>query len=183
MKRSMNGQTALTAASGLLLGALVVGGAAQAITESAFRYSDAQTGYLSIPAAGFVSLASTYAYPFDNFVDLRPTTNNGICFGAPVNLPQGAKMSKLAAWYGNSGGTLSLRMLRRGPEHWFDQIATVSLPNTGSIGVYTMSTTNIQKKEVVDNRHFSYHLEYCAIGMNTVLAKVRVTYTYESAGD
>ena len=45
------------ATSTVALCVLFVSGAAQAITDSVFRYSTPKTGYLSIPATSFISVA------------------------------------------------------------------------------------------------------------------------------
>lgn len=166
-----------------LLTALFLAGAAHAITDTVFRYSTVQTGYFSIPPTAFVPLASTYQYSFSNLEDLRPSTNDSMCFAAAVYLPHGAKITEMAAWYANTGATLTLKLRRRGPGAWFDVVADKTLPDTGSLGFYTVARKAIATT-AANNERFSYHLEYCATnGLNSLLAKARITYTYNSAGD
>ena len=49
-------------ALGGFVAALLVGGAAQAITDTAFRYSTPKTGYLQIPNAASVAMDSGASY-------------------------------------------------------------------------------------------------------------------------
>ena len=95
-------------------------------------------------------------------------------------------MSEYAAWYSNDGGTLSLALFRRANSDAGagEQIATKGLQGT-SFGVTAVAKKSLSGDTAkVDNQHYSYWMEYCATNsVNAWLMNVRVTYTYNNAGD
>ena len=85
-------------AAGLAAGAiagLFLSGAAQAITDTVFRYSAPKTGYYSIHPAAMAPQKSTLNYEI-NYSDgaLYISTINS-CHQTGLNLPQGAKITSL----------------------------------------------------------------------------------------
>jgi hypothetical protein len=126
-------------------------------------------------------LESTYTYSFDNKYLLRPS-NNFTCFAAAVNLPQGAAMTDIAAWYQNLGGTLTMRLMKTEGVGTAVKIESRGLPDTGAS--YKSANKTINPRAVVDNQRGTYWIEYCANnGVNTWLIRMRITYTYQNAGD
>lgn len=167
---------------GLVFAAVVFSGKAGAITDTIFKYSTTKTGYFSISAVAFSPNISTNQYYFQNQVDLRPSTNDLMCFAAPIFLPHGARMTEVRFWHANYNGSQTFRIMRRGVGRWFDVISTGSFPQTTftSYFEYAKSIPSV----VVNNRDYSYHLEYCVQnGLNAWIAKARIKYTYNTAGD
>ena len=184
MKKHPTSRSAASFVAGGCLAALFLAGAAQAITDTNFKYSTPQTGFLNIPPTAWVSKVSDNAYGHANDV-LRVSTNDENCFAAPVYLPEGAVMSEYAAWYSNDGGTLTLALFRRANSADFsEQIATKGLQGT-SFGVTAVAKKSLSGDAAkVDNQHYSYWMDYCATNSaNAWLMNVRVTYTYIKAGD
>jgi hypothetical protein len=87
---------ALVAAGGLFT-ALALGGVAQAITDTVFKYSTAQTGYLTIDAVAMAPMNTAAAANYINHPGgpLENFSNDLSCFGTGVNLPQGATITAL----------------------------------------------------------------------------------------
>jgi hypothetical protein len=85
------------AAAGAVAGMLFAGGAAHAVTDTIFRYSTPKTGFVTIQSIAFNPDASGTA--FHSAIQLTLDVAGAACFLAPVNMPQGAKMSALQIWY------------------------------------------------------------------------------------
>ena len=112
MKKRINWRAVVVPASTAVLVALLLSGAANAITDTVFRYSTPQTGYLALPANVFTPLDDSTAYSVTNRSQLRLDTDDFACFVTPVNLPQGADMTNLTVWYQNQSATLAVSLLR-----------------------------------------------------------------------
>lgn len=167
-------------AAGGFIAALFLGGAAYAITDTAFNYSTPKTGYLAIPTAAFVARYNSDVY--SNFGYVLTTSSSTHCFSAPVNLPQGAKMTALAIWYAKNDSdavavTLSRQKLSDGT---LDTISTLVPVNTS--GVRKPANVNITTLQGVDNLHYSYFIEAC-VSKTEQFYSARIAYTYTDAGD
>jgi hypothetical protein len=175
------------AALAAALNLMIAGGAAHAITDTVFRYSTPQTGFLNIPPTAQVPQWDIYAYLHFNNGVLRVSTNAEACFAAPVYLPERATVREFAAWYSNGGGTLSLTLSRMANSTTFggEQIATTALSDTGGVGIYAKAKKSVSGGAAeIDNSRFSYWMGYCAVNaVNATLLNVRITYTYRNAGD
>jgi hypothetical protein len=177
---------ALGAFGGLVL-AFAFAGAANAITDTSFRYSAPKTGYLTITAAAFTpgNVASAY---INNGAVLTPSTTNLTCWYAPVNLPHGATMSQLALWYISESPDLVIieltrRTLADGAE---GSIVGDAAPASG--GLYRRASYPITgAMQTVDNARYGYYvrlcLQYDGTGTTPQYHGSRITYTYTSAGD
>jgi hypothetical protein len=185
MKRSMKWKTALMAASSLLLGSLAVGGAAHAITDNVFRYSTPQTGFINVPPTAHVPQYYADQYAYQNNGVLKVLTNTLTCFRAVLYLPDKATIREFSVWYSNSGGALSLTLLRNENSEPGEQIASKVLADTGSVNTVARAKKTISGAgSRVDNEHYGYWIQYCAQNsLNSGLFNVRITYSYTNAGD
>lgn len=187
MKKRINWRAVVVPASTAVLVALLLSGAANAITDTVFRYSTPQTGYLALPANVFTPLDDSTAYSVTNRSQLRLDTDDFACFVTPVNLPQGADMTNLTVWYQNQSATLAVSLLRNTnldiPDG-FKELARRNLPR-GDASVRQEANRSIAGAAIVDNKDNHYWLEYCARNAFTdgILQSVRITYTYKNAGD
>jgi hypothetical protein len=180
----MNWRATVVAASAAVVVALFLSGAAYAVTDSVFRYSTPQTGYLAIPATAFRALDDNYDYYFENRFALRQGTSNFACYAAPVNLPQGADMTVLTAWFANVGGTASLKLVRQLHTGFLKDLAVRPLPATATPVNQQVSKAITDAEAIIDNQNNAYWVEYCVNnGLNAILFTVRVTYTFTTAGD
>jgi hypothetical protein len=168
------------ALAGILIG-FTLSGVAYAISAAGFRYSAPRTGYLMIPAAAFVPEADTAVYTNLG----RSLDVTGIaCAVAPVNLPDGAKMTQLAMWYSKDDATeTSLSLVRLLPaSSTTADIATLNTHDTGGAvkpGHVSIANTALQ---TVSNEQSSYYLEKCLTDQERFIG-ARIKYTYTSAGD
>ena len=83
----------------IVLGGVLLGPSAQAVTDTEFRYSTNQRGYLMIPAAALVPSSNTSQYSRGGGFKITTTAVAQVCFLAPVHLPNGARLTALRTWY------------------------------------------------------------------------------------
>jgi hypothetical protein len=172
------------AASSIALGALFLSGAAHAVTDTVFRYSTPRAGFLAIPATAFTPLNNSNDYYFENRFALRQDTNASACYGAAVNLPQGADVTVLTAWFANQGGTASVKFVRQLHTGFLKDLAIRPLPATATLLNQQLSKAITAPDGVIDNINNAYWVEYCVQnGLNTILFTVRIAYTFTNAGD
>jgi hypothetical protein len=178
---------ALVAAGGLLT-ALALGGAAQAITDSVFKYSTAQTGYLTIDAVAMAPMNTAAAASYFNHPGgpLENFSSDLNCFGTGVNLPQGATITALILWLSDSGAPpeslsayLDRRMLGDGTFSLLAQKEEFG-DGTGARRSYAISVAPAAAK--VSNKLYSYSFRVC-LNLNDTFHTARITYTYTTAGD
>jgi hypothetical protein len=179
--------------AGGLLFALLVGGAAHAITDTVFKYSSVKTGYYGLSPLKFVpddyqdaaGYADVFAGGFQ-FLQLANGNTSG-CFATGVNLPQGAKVTSFSMWYSSDqvdgvGTSLVRAALTDGAD---DVIAT--LDSTNASQTRTQRTKAIPDSVIVtiDNGHFVYSTTVCLNSANQQSRYYagRIGYTYSNAGD
>ena len=186
MRRISQRALARAAFGGLVL-VFTFAGAANAITDTNFRYSAPKTGYLTITAAAFTPGLLTSAY-VNNGAVLSPSTTNQTCWYAPVNLPHGATMSRLHLWYASESPDLVIiQLIRRTFANGAEgQIVSESAPASG--GLYRVAGYPITgAMQTVDNARHGYYvrmcLQYDGTGETPKYHGARITYTYTSAGD
>ena len=188
MKKLINWRAAVVPASTAIFVALLASGTANAITDTVFRYSTPQTGYLALPANVFTPLDDSTVYSVTNRSQLRLDTDDFACFVTPVNLPQGADMTQLTVWYQNETATLTVSLLKNTnldiPDG-FKVVARRSLPRGDASARQEANRPIAGPNAIVDNKDNHYWLEYCAQNAFTdgILQSVRITYTYKNAGD
>jgi hypothetical protein len=175
-------RVALAAACGLFA-ALPLSGAAQAITDTVFRYTNPKTGHFSIGVMAMAPASDTASYTVNwNGGSLFSAGDD--CFNTGVNLPHAATMKRLIVRYTSGPNTDLIVFLRRytladGATHAF--VAGNITDN---------SLTRKQKNIVlpnnsllrVNNAQYAYGLGVC-VGSDTGFHGARITYTYTHAGD
>ena len=172
-------------AAGCLVATLFVGGAAQAITDTVFKYSTPKNGYLQIPNGAFQVGKSSTPYVSGNLA-LRADANVETCFQAPVNLPAGAKMMALAIFYRKSNGTgFFVHMLRKK----MSDISVAFVVPTQQLADTALAykSANFQiadaTLQTVDNQHYFYVVQVCMDEKTNLFHGVRIAYTYTNPGD
>ncbi len=174
-------------AVGSLLAALFFGGAAQAITDTIFRYSSPKPGYLMLSPADFVRLGNSGSPAEHNINLLGITTTSAaqVCLLAPVHLPHGATIKQFRAFYKRPAASdVIFVMLRR-----INTMATTSdtvangaqtqAPVTAGGGVTYVANASTN---VVNNVQYGYYMYLC-IANDSTLMNVRIDYTVTHAGD
>jgi hypothetical protein len=165
-----------------LLATVFLGGTAEAITDTVFKYSTVQTGYLTVPAAAFVSESSADQFA-QNGVTIQPATTNTLCMDAPVNLPEGAKMTTIGVWYATNGGLMQVQMFRQNLSTGTNvTLARRVLADTaGSRAQANLAVTGAG--QIIKNEAFSYDLNFCTQGATAnKFYSARIRYTYSTAG-
>jgi hypothetical protein len=171
------------AAAGAVAGMLFAGGAAHAVTDTIFRYSTPKTGFVTIQSIAFNPDASGTA--FHSAIQLTLDVAGAACFLAPVNMPQGAKMSALQIWYKRATPnffTVALFRQHITQESSADVIVSQTPPGGGFFrpAKYDITDTALQ---TVDNSRYSYFLRVCMAETADSFQNARVTFTYNNAGD
>jgi hypothetical protein len=166
-----------------VIGALFASGTAFAITDSAFTYSSAKTGYYGISNLGMAPAS----VPADNMF-LNPGMSGGLegsgCFHKGVNLPQGAVVTELVVYYAAIDEddvvvTLKRQRLSDGNQQ---NIASKAMTDdlSGSRASDTVPIT--ASRATIANGGFNYGFQVCLDSGGTFFG-ARITYTYTSAGD
>jgi len=159
--------------------ALVVAGAAYALTAKSFKYSNPKTGYQRVHNMAFAPLRldENYTNSWNNGL----FSGLGACLNAGVDLPIGSRV-KAITFYFKSGATSDFfgafwrRELSTGGA---TQLAQVNPPNDANAP--PSFTVNIPAgKQVVAAKH-AFGIGVCP-GTNNVFYGARVKYTYTSAG-
>ena len=177
---------AVALSAGALI-ALSFAGIAHAITETVFRYSTLQTGYLSLLPGAFAPGDSVAA---NNYV-IAPqfyilTNHNGaLCFDAAIHLPEGARMTSLKAWgKTDTGDGVNARIVRGNLATGAgEDVAFVG--STDTSGTRFAMTTPIPSSAlaIINNEHYGYAAEVCLGTAATEFYSARITYVYRDAGD
>lgn len=173
-------------AAGLVVGivlALLLSDIASAITSNVFRYSRRQTGVFSINVAALSPAFSTTT--LERFIAIGEISAGSGCFNAGVNLPRGARMTRLTVWYAsNVSEGMIMRLFRSrytAPAGEF----IVDSHTTDASGTRVAKTFALSGPATkVNNNAFSYGFGVCFDGSpNNRFYGARLTYTYNLAGD
>jgi hypothetical protein len=133
-------------------------------TESNPQSGEAQVQHLSFPAAAFTPGVGYYIYQnhgrylkyFDNPVDTEPAV-----FYAPVQLPQGAVISKMTYYFKDPGAGTAFARLERATHFTLGSITVAGLSSTDlfppSYGV--TSTSFFSPQPVIDNSQYTYFIQ------------------------
>jgi hypothetical protein len=158
--------------------------AAQAITDTVFRYSTPKTGSLMVPAAAFPRSADSGTFTNNGYV-LTTSEPGQQCFPAPVNLPQGAILTRMRTWYSRLNTTEVLFVHLRRAQFAAtldityivgDQTTQVPVNDGYGRAVYTISG------QTINNNIYAYFFYVC-IANNAAFHGARIEYTYNTAGD
>jgi hypothetical protein len=160
--------------------ALVVVGAAYALTANSFRYSSVKTGFITVSPMDFGPDGDNTAY-FNNWSTGLGDTSGG-CHNAGVNLPQGSKVKSITYFY-KSGAASNffgrfVRM-RLGTGVGADIIVNANPANDA--GTAASVTRNVGAANQSVNSSFAYGVGVCPGSDGTFLG-ARVKYTYRNAG-
>jgi hypothetical protein len=170
---------ALAAAAGTA--ALI--GTAEAVTDTAFTYSQPKTGWYTVVPAELAPISSGVAYAADS-QSLRLQTNSSNCFTGGMHLPQGSTITNVTAWHQSGvGGRLSFFLDRVAlATGTLEQIA-VGAPSDDSNTRKSFSVTPFASTSLVNNGNFNYTFILCPVTTDNIFYGARIAYTYRSAGD
>jgi hypothetical protein len=114
------------------------------------------TGTLSIPGVAFVS-ARDSAATFAACVPETIHSPSGGSFYAPVNLPAGAKVTRLTYhWWDSEAGDGTVTLVRLNTPTSGSSIAMATVSSSGSAGVHTSSTTTAISNATINNADAQY---------------------------
>jgi hypothetical protein len=178
MRAIVTARYVIIALSGVLIGLLLSGGA-HAIVETTFRYTTPQTGYLMIPPAAFVPQDKTVTY--SNLGDSLDTTGTG-CFSAPVNLPNGAKMTQFGIWYAKDDATAGSSQLVRVTPADGSVSGVAYMEPAASARRFKGAAITVPSDQTVNNARYMYFAVQCQTDQ-TYFYGARIQYTYVAAGD
>lgn len=153
------------------------------IAAKSLKYTTRRTHHLTVGSAAFDTTMDTYT--FEKCYDTGGgawLTSAGGALVAAVNLPDGAVITGLKAFfYDNSASSLTAYLYREPLSGSYEQMASVS--STGSSG-YTNSQTTTIAHPVVDNLHYAYEVDAYAADWyapNLKIKGVIITYTIGEA--
>ena len=159
-------------------------GAAQAITDTAFRYSTPQVGFFSINPVAMTSDSSAMDYARDALA-LTREGGGSACFGTGANLPQGARMTTLAVWFKSDdiGADPTFSIVR---QRHSDGALVIVAEGTGvdDTQLRKQATATIESDlGTIDNSTYSYAFRFCPFAIQNQFLGARIRYTYRNAGD
>jgi hypothetical protein len=147
------------------------------VTESASVSWQAQTGYVSVPAAAFRPQED--GYDFTNFGGaLRNNDGDSDRYYAPVQLPHGATVTEMTwYWYDTSATTDGAAYLRRGSLTGGFQNAMAQVDTSGHDGDNSGSDTIISYA-TIDNSQYTYYVAWFLWDSGIRGYTVVIEYTY-----
>ncbi len=164
---------------------IAVIGAAQAITETAFNYSSPKVGFFSINPVALTSDTSLMDWEKDS-TRLSREGGQAKCFGAGVNLPQGATLTNVMVWYHSDeiaqNPQFSLQRQRHS-DGVLQNIAQLVGTDHSSLRASVSVAVDPSNLTTIDNARFSYAFRVCPISIQTSFFSARIRYTYSNAGD
>ena len=161
---------------------LVLSGTAMAVTDTRFTYSTVQTGYLMVAPADLVPIDESFAN--DYFIgDLDAYSSAGVCFVAPVHLPQGARMTSVRTSYLSAAAdNPSLSLLRFNPvTGGYDNLIYRLIADDSNTRTYVNDVVPANLG-LVNNALFTYTYTVCLQGADLFYG-ARIAYQYSNAGD
>jgi hypothetical protein len=185
MRKHITLRRAAYFAAGAIATACLLGGAAQAITNTVFRYSTPQRGYLMLDPVGFVPLTNEGPGSYNIFYYYSggiSTTAANSCFGKSIELPQGARLTSLQVWYKKR---VSVTLLRHKPSdgsvtHLVDKTFATAQATIRPANTVIVAGPNVK---TINNQVFGYGLVICLPQTAGSFYGARVTYSYQTAGD
>jgi hypothetical protein len=179
MRKLKNRNAAFFAAGGFVA-ALFLAGAAHAITDTVFKYSTPQTGYVSLGPFAFGPATNNVSYSITpNYISSSEVGD--VCFLSGVNLPNGATITQVRAWFASNSGNAQVTFWRQPVGSFVEQVI-VEKHDTDTSGSLQPIAVNVTQFATVDNAHFFYEIMGC-FDSNDTFHGVRITYTYTNAGD
>jgi hypothetical protein len=179
----------MTLVLGVLVGTIVAGGAAIAITSTAFTYSSTKTGYLAVSPMAFApdAVGSTGAGDYTNIWvgagDGLNSADGSRCFNAGVHLPNGSRIRSIRVSYTSGASSdLMLSLVRQNPATGAEAFLAQVNPDNDAGARRSVSVDVPSTKQLVDNQTFVYGIGVCP-SFDTTFHGARITYTYRNAGD
>jgi hypothetical protein len=166
--------------------AALLSGVAWAVTENAFRYSSPKTGWYGMNPMAFSSSDSRPGFHeyFIQWPDYLRNLGSGThCFSTGVNLPQGARMTRLSAWYStDAAGSVRVSLFRAGfaDDSFSGLLAQLNSTDTSSTRAGMSAEPGIPE---VQNAQFNYAVGVCMDKDSDRFYGARISYTYTTAGD
>lgn len=182
MRNLLTFPNSAAAVAGSFLAILTVVGATQAANDTIYKYSTPKTGFYTIDHTAMIPTSSSMNYTSSFADSLHLTTDSSSCFGAAVNLPQGAKITAVSiAYRSGAGGNPSANLISR---KFSDGTVTLLAlkeitDNSNTRKVINLFTT----MATVNNAQFSYTFGICLSTTDNYFDVARITYTYQNAGD
>jgi hypothetical protein len=186
MIRYFNFRSAAFLLAGGGVGVLFLSGAANAITDTIFKYSTPKTGYYSLSplhfAPGDGGSANSYETPWPQY--LR-TFGSNACFNTGLNLPQGAVITSYQTWYSTDlNGSVDAYLFRTNlTDGSFSTITRLLSTNTTQNRTTMKLNVTPASLATVNNAIFAYSVGFCLKSPSARYYGGRVNYTYSTAGD
>ena len=180
--KSAGGSSARAASVvGGALAVLFMSGAAVAITENTYNYTNAKNGYVGISNLGMV--------PNKGAGDYNNSPSDGLgadtfkCFSRGINLPHGATIKSLIVFHrGFEEGDVQTSLLRQNiTDSGRDTVGTGTSTNTTGVRV-SLRVPIDPNFALVDNGRYTYAFNIC-LDPGSVFFNARLGYSYTSAGD
>jgi hypothetical protein len=187
MKSTLRTFAAATAGGAVI--ALSLTGIAWAITSNVFQYSAPKPGWYGLSPRAFSpeshGTASSYFISTGAEGHFLAAPDGNGCFFTGVNLPHGAKITALAAWY-RADESQSVRL--------FLHRSRVADGTTTAIGTALSTDTSLDRSVVnlaipdsevatVNNKLYVYSAAVCFFDPEARYYAGRITYSYTNAGD
>ena len=171
-------------ATAIILASGELSSASEAVTDTAFRYSTPQTGYLMLGPADFEPEKPGLQYSKDGGFLIYTTGDAEVCFNAPLHLPQQARFERMTMFYSRAAGAAVGANLRRINAEGtnYDLLANPTF-SPGPITVRgKVSYAANAAASVINNRLYNYSTRLC-LTKNAAFYNLRIDYTYMNAGD
>jgi hypothetical protein len=173
-----------TVAAASLCAILAIAGAAQAVTDTVFKYTTPKIGFFTVDAMALAPDGSSNVAFFNDWDGgLAALTGNGACYNTGVNLPNGATITQFSVWAasGATGDPRSSLRRKKLSDGSFDILAqTLLADDTGTRKVQHIAVPAADA--VVNNNLYSYGFGTCP-GVGDTFYAARISDTYQNAGD
>jgi hypothetical protein len=168
---------------GALLGALSFSSSAQAVTDTAFRYTAEKTGTFSIHHMAMIPADKDSANNYTVTWGSGLKAMAGSCFNTAVNLPNGAKISTVQVFFSSGADAnvetyLFRHQLNDGTGDSIAQKIFFDDSGVRKAGLVSIKATT----EVVNNLQYAYGFGIC-LGNADTFYGARIQYKYMNAGD
>jgi hypothetical protein len=167
-----------------IVAAAAVLGAAQAATDTIFRYSSPKTGYYAVDNTDLSPDGSnSLAYLNEWDVAIQPDAGKSGCFNAGLHLPHGAVITQVRVFYRAtaSSGTSVATIQRKKYTREVNDEMRLEFPDSATRTAANMPLN--ASLTTINNLGFSYGLGVCLRNDTDAFYAARITYTYTHAGD
>jgi hypothetical protein len=160
---------------------------AQAATDTNYKYSTPRKGYFTIDAGGMTPESSSLIYSVSSApvaLSLAPASPIG-CFRASVNLPQGAQITAVNAFYSTAltGNTPYFSLRRVDLNTGMPEIIAEKIVPLTTVGRKAYAAPVAVGLAAVNEIKYSYEFMMCTMSSNHAFGGARIMYTVGNAGD